>query len=236
MHTVVGIQRQLRLPREREEPGRRPGDQGRTGAEVRRDHARRPLRARHQLVRLRPLGRSTGQRRARSAAFRSDRIRVASRSRPTRTPRTSRSWARATSPRSTCDKFAVSWMYGVGSGPRHLVLSPDGRWLYATLNGAGTIAKIDLDDPHRRGAGRHRREPAVDGDLGRRAGPLCRQLQLRHGEQAAGERHVAAPDDRDAAPSDRHHLRPQDRQCLGRVLRRPDPCVLRHARRADELL
>jgi YVTN family beta-propeller protein len=35
-------------------------------------------------------------------------------------------------------------MYGVGSGPRHLVLSPDGRWLYATLNGAGLTAKIDL--------------------------------------------------------------------------------------------
>ena len=42
-----------------------------------------------------------------------------------------------TSRRSTCATFAVSWMYGVGSGPRHLVLSPDGRWLYATLNGAG---------------------------------------------------------------------------------------------------
>ena len=43
------------------------------------------------------------------------------------------------------DTLAVSWINGVGAGPRHLVLSPDGRWLYATLNGAGVVAKIDPD-------------------------------------------------------------------------------------------
>ncbi len=31
---------------------------------------------------------------------------------------------------------SVHWIEGVGSGPRHLVLSPDGSTLYATLNGA----------------------------------------------------------------------------------------------------
>ncbi len=39
--------------------------------------------------------------------------------------------------------FAVSWIRNVGSGPRHLVLSPDGTALYATLNGDGKVAKID---------------------------------------------------------------------------------------------
>jgi YVTN family beta-propeller protein len=32
----------------------------------------------------------------------------------------------------------------VGKNPRHLAISPSGRWLYASLNGAGKIAKIDL--------------------------------------------------------------------------------------------
>ena len=32
---------------------------------------------------------------------------------------------------------------GVGGGPRHLNLSPDGRWLYITLNADGAVAKID---------------------------------------------------------------------------------------------
>jgi YVTN family beta-propeller protein len=37
---------------------------------------------------------------------------------------------------------AVSWIRGVGVGPRHLNLSPDDRNLYITLNGAGTVAKV----------------------------------------------------------------------------------------------
>ncbi|MFM7225005.1 MAG: YncE family protein, partial [Actinomycetota bacterium] len=39
--------------------------------------------------------------------------------------------------------FGVSWIRGVGSGPRHLVLSADGSRLYATLNGAGQVVAID---------------------------------------------------------------------------------------------
>lgn len=38
----------------------------------------------------------------------------------------------------------MSRIPGVGGGPRHLVLDPTGRWLYATLNADGTVAKIDL--------------------------------------------------------------------------------------------
>ncbi|NLT57267.1 MAG: YncE family protein [Actinomycetales bacterium] len=37
----------------------------------------------------------------------------------------------------------LSWFRGVGAGPRHLNLSPNGRYLYATLNAAGQVAKID---------------------------------------------------------------------------------------------
>ena len=32
---------------------------------------------------------------------------------------------------------------GVGSAPRHLVLSPDGRRLFVTLNGAGGVVAVD---------------------------------------------------------------------------------------------
>ena len=45
---------ELRLPDQRREPGRRPGDRGRLGAEVRGGDPRQPLPARHQLVHLRP--------------------------------------------------------------------------------------------------------------------------------------------------------------------------------------
>src|SRR4029450_11898121 len=41
-------------------------------------------------------------------------------------------------------RFKVRWIEGVGAGPRHLVIDPAGRWLYATLNGEGRVAKIDL--------------------------------------------------------------------------------------------
>jgi YVTN family beta-propeller protein len=40
--------------------------------------------------------------------------------------------------------LAVDYLEGVGSGPRHLLLSPDGRFLYATLNGEGRVVKLDL--------------------------------------------------------------------------------------------
>ena len=39
-------------------------------------------------------------------------------------------------------RFTVRWIQGVGSGPRHLVVDPAGRWLYATLNGEGRVAKV----------------------------------------------------------------------------------------------
>jgi YVTN family beta-propeller protein len=39
--------------------------------------------------------------------------------------------------------FGLRWIRGVGSGPRHLVLDPGGRYLYVTLN-EGSVAKIDV--------------------------------------------------------------------------------------------
>ena len=41
------------------------------------------------------------------------------------------------------DRSGVHSFSSPGRAPRHLNLSPDGRYLYATLNGVGTIAKID---------------------------------------------------------------------------------------------
>ncbi len=43
--------------------------------------------------------------------------------------------------------FAVSWLESVGRSPTHLALSPDGKWLYATLKTDGQLAKIDLSQP-----------------------------------------------------------------------------------------
>ena len=38
----------------------------------------------------------------------------------------------------------VDWIEDVGLRPRSLVLSPDDRYLYATLNGGGEVVKVDL--------------------------------------------------------------------------------------------
>jgi len=39
----------------------------------------------------------------------------------------------------------LDWIEGVGRGPRSVVLSPDDKFLYATLNGEGRVIKIDLE-------------------------------------------------------------------------------------------
>jgi YVTN family beta-propeller protein len=39
----------------------------------------------------------------------------------------------------------IEWIEGVGRGPRSVVLSPDDKYLYATLNGEGRVIKIDLE-------------------------------------------------------------------------------------------
>ncbi|MEB3218498.1 MAG: YncE family protein [Nostocales cyanobacterium 94392] len=41
-------------------------------------------------------------------------------------------------------RFALGWLRNIGASPRHLNIAPTGDYLYATLNGEGNIAKIDL--------------------------------------------------------------------------------------------
>lgn len=41
-------------------------------------------------------------------------------------------------------RFAVQWLRNIGASPRHLNIDPGGKYLYASLNGEGNIAKIDL--------------------------------------------------------------------------------------------
>ncbi len=42
------------------------------------------------------------------------------------------------------DELELGWLKGVGSNPRHVVISPDNQILNVTLNGEGTVIKIDL--------------------------------------------------------------------------------------------
>ena len=51
--------------------------------------------------------------------------------------------------------FAVSWLRGVGRSPRTVLIDSAGRYLYATLNGEGSVAKVDV------GAGRLVRKAAT---------------------------------------------------------------------------
>ena len=41
-------------------------------------------------------------------------------------------------------RFAVQWLRNIGASPRHLNIDPAGKYLYASLNAEGNIAKIDL--------------------------------------------------------------------------------------------
>ena len=53
--------------------------------------------------------------------------------------------------------FALSWFRGVGLSPRHVVLDPTGRYLYATLNGDDRVVKLDTTTGHGHRARRDRR-------------------------------------------------------------------------------
>jgi YVTN family beta-propeller protein len=43
------------------------------------------------------------------------------------------------------DTFSLSWFKGIGRSPRHLNLSPDNKFLYASLNGEGMVAKVNTE-------------------------------------------------------------------------------------------
>ena len=74
--------------------------------------------------------------------------------------------------------FTLSWFRGVGLSPRHVVLDPTGRYLYATLNGDSRVIKIDTTTGNGHRAGRHRLAAAEHGDLVRRDRALRRQLRV----------------------------------------------------------
>jgi YVTN family beta-propeller protein len=56
---------------------------------------------------------------------------------------TDRGWPHATAP-PDLDHLHVETLTGIGNAPRHLVLDPDERYLYATLNGEGVVVRVDL--------------------------------------------------------------------------------------------
>ena len=45
---------------------------------------------------------------------------------------------------NNANELELGWLKGVGANPRHLVISPDNQTLYVTLNGEGTVIKVDL--------------------------------------------------------------------------------------------
>ncbi len=118
--------------------------------------------------------------------------------------------------------FEVSWISNVGSAPRHLVMSADGHWLYATINGSGLVDKIFADHPHGGRQGGNRQCAAQHDDLAGRQLHLRRELHVQHDEQGAHERHARRADRADESEPDRHHLRQRDAPGVGRVLQRLD--------------
>ena len=116
---------------------------------------------------------------------------------------------------------------GVGAGPRAAVFHPSDRYIFATLNAEGRVAKLDLRDGGRAGEGRDGQRAAQHGHLGRRALALRRQLRERHGDEAANVRHEPAADDRCVLSPDRDHVRQGDQARVGRLLHRLDPRLQR---------
>ncbi len=55
-----------------------------------------------------------------------------------------RGWPHAQDP-PELDELHLDTLAGVGRSPRHLVLDPDERYLYATLNGEGVVVRLDLE-------------------------------------------------------------------------------------------
>ncbi len=65
------------------------------------------------------------------------------------------------------DRDAVRRLASPGSGVRHVVVSPDGRWLFTTNNGSGTVTKIDASTGEvvaRRRTGAQPRSMAISAD------------------------------------------------------------------------
>ena len=125
---------------------------------------------------------------------------------------------------------APTYIRDVGISPRHLVLSPDGRTLYATLNGEDTVVAVDLDSGQvirriRTGQAPRSMDISSDGH-----GPVCRQLQVAHREQDPDQRLHGPPGVRHDSQTHRDHLRPLQQRGLGLDLFGHHPRVRRTAR------
>ena len=142
--------------------------------------SRRPLRARQQLVLLRPQ-----RRRRRDGEQRSSAIPlgpyprgIAVSPRLTLAVRGAR-WARRHRPhrpghvRVSVDRRASA------TGPRHLVLGPAGRFLYATLNGEGASRRSTCTAGTVLAKVAHGHPAAQHGHLARRTIALRRELRVR---------------------------------------------------------
>ena len=67
-------------------------------------------------------------------------------------------WSADAIARVNLSTYAVHWLHAADT-PRHLVMSPSGAYLYATLNDPGKVVKIATATGDRRRLGAHRPEP-----------------------------------------------------------------------------
>ena len=113
---------------------------------------------------------------------------------------------------------SVSDYARTGDGPRHLVVSRDGKHLFVTNNGDGTVSARPGQWPggevgaDRQGA----RSLAISSDGGA-------VYSVNYESSTVTKAHLGPVDDRPGphrAPPDRHHLRADPQGRLGRLLRR----------------
>ena len=131
-------------------------------------------------------------------------------------------------PRSTSQFVRASWFRGVGLSPRHVVLDPTGRYLYATLNGDSRVIKIDTTtgnvvarvEPRDRSRAAWRSRPTEPRSTSSTTS-RTRVTKLR-----ASDMSIVQTVDTPSTP-DRDHLRARDAPGLGRLLQRRDPRLRR---------
>ena len=109
-----------------------------------------------------------------------------------------------------------------GGGPRHLNLSPDGKYLYVTLNNDGRVAKVDARTGKVLRKATTGRAPQVVGAEPGRDRAVRRELRVRHGEPGAHQGHEGAGQQERGPPPDRDHVQPGDGRGVGVLVRRLD--------------
>ena len=115
-----------------------------------------------------------------------------------------------------------------GDGPRHLVISPDGRYLYVTNNASGTVSKVDARTGRVLASvatGNQPRSMAISGD--------GRAVYVVNYESSTVSKLRASDLGRlGEVATDQHPIgityEPTTRLGLGRLLRRQHPGLRRH--------